>query len=307
MSEKNIRPRHDQLMKHLMTDLSFSRGFFEYLLPLELREKLDINRLSLTKSSYVDNQLSEHFADVVFEVPYSDKSEVSAKLVLLLEHKSYKDEKLPYQLMRYLSNGYVDQIINNKSLAPIFPVIFYHGRDRWDLKKIRAGFSGVYVAELNYVPEFDWVFINTHDLEESSLLQLEDALLLSVLLTKKYSHHPDALLKRIKTIVSALSQASNYHHRQVILLYLWELVPKEKDLISIIQKTDPRMAKEFISHYEATVTKSREEGLEKKKREVIYKAYFEEGLPLNLISRLVAAPETEVAAIIEEMEQRKEP
>ena len=48
-------------------------------------------------ASYVDESLSGHLADVVFEVPYRDSREDSAKIVMIFEHKSYKDEKLPYQ------------------------------------------------------------------------------------------------------------------------------------------------------------------------------------------------------------------
>ena len=112
MSKKSIRPRHDQFMKYLMKDLSFTKAFLDFLLPANFRRELNLSELKDAKSSFVDEQLSEHFADAVFEVPYRDAPAEKANLVILFEHKSYKDEQLPFQLLRYLSNGYIHQIMN---------------------------------------------------------------------------------------------------------------------------------------------------------------------------------------------------
>ena len=50
MDDKTNRPKHDQLIKYLMKDLSFSRGFFDFFLSREDLEKLDMVRLRLTRS-----------------------------------------------------------------------------------------------------------------------------------------------------------------------------------------------------------------------------------------------------------------
>lgn len=314
MAEKINRPRHDQLFKYLMADLSFSREFLKFILPEEKFEELEISRLMLTKSSYIDDKLSENLADVVIKIPYKEAGEEHANLIIIFEHKSYKDDRLPFQLLRYLSNGYLDQFINSVPRTPIMLVIFYHGKDHWDLKKIREGFSAIHASNLRFVPDFDWIFINTNDLDEASLMNLEDALLRSVLLTQKYSHNTKALVSRIETIISSLSESKNYHHRNVILLYLTQLVPIEENIIPIIQKTDPHMEKEFVSFYDYMMNKAEVEGLQKgiekgierglekgreeAKLELIFKAK-EEGLSLSLISRLVNLPESAVKLILD--------
>ncbi|MDP4710446.1 MAG: Rpn family recombination-promoting nuclease/putative transposase [Saprospiraceae bacterium] len=310
MSKKSIRPRHDQFMKYLMKDLSFTKAFLDFLLPDNFRRELNLSDLKDAKSSFVDEQLSEHFADAVFEVPYTNFPDEMTNLVILFEHKSYKDEQLPYQLLRYLSNGYIHQIINGQPKMPIITVIFYHGKDKWDLQKIRSGFSEVHTPHLSYVPEMNWVFINTNDLDETALLQLTNTLVRSVLLTKKYSHNVPALIERIGTIIAPL-QEINPSLRITILLYLSSLVPVKDDIITIIHQKDPQMAEEFISFYDFYIQQAEEKGMEKgmeKGREnekvaLILKASLE-GLSLNLISRIVDLSEEEVAAIIRKQQKQ---
>lgn len=310
MSKKSIRPRHDQFMKYLMKDLSFTKAFLEFLLPADFSKELNLAGLKDAKSSFVDEQLSEHFADAVFEVPYRGTPEEKTNLVILFEHKSYKDEQLPFQLLRYLSNGYIHQIINGQSRMPIITMIFYHGKEKWNLQKIRSGFSAVHAPNLSYVPEMNWIFINTSDLDENVLLQLTNTLVRSVLLTKKYSHNVPALLARLETIIAPLREV-NPSLRITILLYLSSLVPVKEDIMTIIHQKDVQMAEEFISYYDFHMQQAEEKGMEKgiekgieKGREnekvaLILKASLE-GLSLNLISRLVDLPEEEVAAIIKQ-------
>jgi predicted transposase/invertase (TIGR01784 family) len=262
MSEKIIRPRHDQFMKYLMKDLSFTKAFLDFLLPDHFRRGLNLSGIQDAKSSFVDEQLSEHFADAVFEVPYKDTPAEKANLVILFEHKSYKDEQLPYQLLRYLSNGYIHQIINGQAKMPIIAVIFYHGKHKWDLQKIRSGFSDVHTPHLSYVPEMNWIFINTNDLDEATLLQLTNTLVRSVLLTQKYSHNVPALIERLGTIIAPL-QDINPSLRITILLYLSSLVPVKDDIITIIHQKDPQMAEEFISFYDFHMQQAEEKGMEK--------------------------------------------
>ncbi len=262
MSEKSIRPRHDQFMKYLMKDLSFTKAFLDFLLPDHFRRGLNLSGIQDAKSSFVDEQLSEHFADAVFEVPYKDTPKEKANLVILFEHKSYKDEQLPYQLLRYLSNGYIHQIINGQAKMPIITVIFYHGKHKWNLQKIRSGFSDVHTPHLSYVPEMSWIFINTNDLDEATLLQLTNTLVRSVLLTQKYSHNVPALIERIGTIIAPL-QDINPSLRVTILLYLSSLVPVKDDIITIIHQKDPQMAEEFISFYDFYMQQAEEKGMEK--------------------------------------------
>jgi len=335
MADETNRPRHDQLIKYLMKDLSFSRGFLDFFLPKEKLERLDLSGLNITKSSYVDDRLDEHLADVVFEVPYRNSPD-HTRIVILFEHKSYKDEQLPFQLLRYLSNAYVDQVENKLPRMPVMVVIFYHGKYPWNLQKMREGFDEIHKPFLHCVPDYDWIFINTNELDEQVLMKLEDSLLQSALLTQKYSHNVQGLLLRLETIIAALSKSKNYSHQRVILLYLSQLVPPETDIIPIVHKIDTKMAKEFISRYDFDIQKAEARGMEKGIEKGIQKGIqkgieegikkgmkkgvekgiekgreaekvalvlnaFLEGLPVHLISRLVDLSEDQVEAIVREM------
>jgi hypothetical protein len=192
-----------------------------------------------------------------------------------------------YGMSEKIIRPFIHQIINGQAKMPIIAVIFYHGKHKWDLQKIRSGFSDVHTPHLGYVPEMNWIFINTNDLDEATLLQLTNTLVRSVLLTQKYSHNVPALIERIGTIIAPL-QDLNPSLRITILLYLSSLVPVKDDITTIIHQKDPQMAEEFISFYDFYMQQAEEKGMEKGMEKGIEKG-IEKGLEqekINTIQRM---------------------
>jgi len=84
----------------------------------------------------------------------------SCFLSLLLEHKSYKDELAPLQILTYLGNAYQQQIKNKEPLTLILPVIYYHGKESWEPKGVDFLFNKYPKNLLKYLPKFNMELID---------------------------------------------------------------------------------------------------------------------------------------------------
>jgi predicted transposase YdaD len=60
---------HDEFFKEIFGDIEHARDLLQGILPLDLREILDLDRLQRENASFLTAQLAEDFADLVFSCP----------------------------------------------------------------------------------------------------------------------------------------------------------------------------------------------------------------------------------------------
>ena len=135
------------------TDLAAE--FLELYLPPAISVLLDFSQLETVKDSFVSNELQEYFSDLLFRVQL--KNGATAYVYILLEHKSAPDKAVAFQLLGYIPP--ILEKVRGKSdkLPLILPVVFYHGRSRWNIAENLGAmfdFSGDLAAFRDYVPEF---------------------------------------------------------------------------------------------------------------------------------------------------------
>jgi predicted transposase YdaD len=81
-------------------------SFIEEVLPKQYRDKINLDSLRLSNSSFIDEELSEHLADFVYHAEYAGEP---AKISLLFEHKSYQEDFPELQLLQYMTNAYKEE------------------------------------------------------------------------------------------------------------------------------------------------------------------------------------------------------
>ena len=82
-----INNPHDKFIKTLLRDKGIALGFLHEFLPDELKNILDLDSLTYADTNYVDEEMEEHFLDLVFDL--HTKQEIPLQLSILVEHKSY--------------------------------------------------------------------------------------------------------------------------------------------------------------------------------------------------------------------------
>ena len=94
---------HDKFFKETFSIRENVLDFLQGIFPGEILKKLDLSTLTLDNNSYIDEELKEHFSDIVYTCFCNNKE---LKIALLFEHKSYV-VTCPYlQLLKYLLKIY---------------------------------------------------------------------------------------------------------------------------------------------------------------------------------------------------------
>jgi predicted transposase/invertase (TIGR01784 family) len=122
---------HDRFFKEALSRQEVAVDFLRHYLPPEVTALLDLSSLQLSKDSFVDEALQEHFSDLLYAVRLLGAGGVY--IYVLFEHKSYDEPLVALQLLRYMVRVWDYALRQRARLWPIVPVVVYHGVARWPI------------------------------------------------------------------------------------------------------------------------------------------------------------------------------
>ncbi|EKR81686.1 Rpn family recombination-promoting nuclease/putative transposase [Leptospira interrogans] len=122
---------HDRLIRETFQDKKEAAIFFKNTLSSEVVKLLDLEKLELSESSFISEELKQEQTDLLFQIPL--KSGNKTNVYLLFEHKSYLDNSIYIQLLGYLTEIYRNQHRNGEPISVVIPFVFYHGEKEWKL------------------------------------------------------------------------------------------------------------------------------------------------------------------------------
>ncbi|MCX8567358.1 MAG: conserved hypothetical protein (putative transposase or invertase) [Glomeribacter sp. 1016415] len=116
---------HVALFKLFLMDVEFAREFLQIHLSNSLQQEFDFNTLSLAPGAFVEDNLSQHYSDIVYSIQVINGQGLA---YILLEHESTVGQLTPFKLWRY-QNAIMKQHLNQgHALLPVVvPLIFYRG------------------------------------------------------------------------------------------------------------------------------------------------------------------------------------
>jgi len=171
----NFNIRHDDYFKAVFSDIDLAKGLFKGLFSESIKNEIDLETLRLIPSDFRTKELSPYYADLMYEVSGLQGTQ---RIVMLFEHKSYKSKDVYLQFLNYQVQYWNNQKLNNdkEKIAVIIPILFYHGKYKWELKNLRA-LSDTTETFQGFFPNFDVIVCNLQgmrDTEIEALTDLED-------------------------------------------------------------------------------------------------------------------------------------
>jgi predicted transposase/invertase (TIGR01784 family) len=175
----DIRNPHDLFFRETFSRVEIAHDFIENYLPAEVVAALDLDTLELQKGSFVDEELREHFSDLLYRVQQQNGDE--ANVYLLLEHKSSPDVLVAFQLLRYMVRIWERaQREKVRPLPPVIPIVVYHGWEKWQVSENFTGLFEGPEALRPYWPNFRYELQDLNQVDETDIrgnLLLKAALL----------------------------------------------------------------------------------------------------------------------------------
>lgn len=216
--------------------MEIARDFFANYLPETITAVIDLDTLALQPDSFIDTDLQEQFADLLYSVNVEDGQK--AYIYALLEHKSYPDPDTPFQLLRYLVRIWERDQRNKEPLRPIIPIVVYHGRVQWS---ITTDFSDLFTsadALRPYWPAFRYEIQDLSSLSDTDIRG--EAHLQIGLLILKYIFAPDLRdhLGDILSLFNDLAETSSpLEYLRTVLYYIGNASKhlEPQDMVNTVQ------------------------------------------------------------------------
>ena len=202
-------------------------------------------------------------------------------------------------------------------MSTIVPVILYQGSQKWEYQTIAdllpGGGSTVFAP---YVPGHDIIFVDLQRVDDQTLRSLSNRFLASALMVQKYSTDSAHLIKLISQILGELYPEGGRNLLRPIIVYLFRNVELEEEkMLELIEDLPIGIKNEIMTTYDQLITKGEAKGFakgeargeakgeakgaEKKLTSVVLNGY-ENGLSVEMISRIASVTQSRVLGILRE-------
>ena len=212
---------HDHFFKEILSRQEEARDFVLHYLPEEIVRLLDTDTLELTKDSFIDPELREHFSDLLYRVQL--RSGQGAYVYLLFEHKSWPEGEIAFQLLRYMVRIWEQYLKQGARvpLPPIVPCVVYHGEAIWRVPLDFRSLAATPDELSSFLPDFRYLLC---DLSQYSDEAIRGVVTLRVaLLVLKYIFRAD-LEERLPEILGVLqelaAQRTGLEYVETVLRYV---------------------------------------------------------------------------------------
>jgi len=240
-TKEQISQVHNNMFTKVFSELENVRAFLNLVLPQRLKESLDLSHIEIEFTNYISEALKNAYSDLVVKTrlinpPTEKKSR--ADIYILLEHKSSPEKKSLVQVLKYMYLEWQNDLENGLPLRPIIPMIFYHGKKKWNLPLNFVDQFNVDPAVKEYLLNFNYVLFNTDEwdffAEENSGLK-ENVFLLTALTLMKNAFNDDRTV--VDEILKFWHRKGFTNNREIIITCLTYMLEIRDISLEELQKS----------------------------------------------------------------------
>ncbi|TDB57115.1 Rpn family recombination-promoting nuclease/putative transposase [Arundinibacter roseus] len=291
---------HDKFVKDLLSQKELAIAFLQEYLPGEVAQILVFESLSYQNTSYLSNNLKASYADMVWRV--NTTLDFPLQICLLLEHKSYIDPQVNFQILEYLALAYQKQWKEKKPLELIVPILYYHGTQHWDYKPLISHFEQYPHFLHKYLPAYLTEFVNLQAMNGQHIQQLKHGLLRTALSIQRYYFDHKELNHNIEQILDSLNPYLDSNFIDVIFVYLLQNDQLDKESFKEkLQILPPDLNKKAMSIYDELI----QEGIEKGKAEGLAEGIektilnaFDNGISFDIIRMITGESDEKIRDVL---------
>jgi predicted transposase/invertase (TIGR01784 family) len=126
---------NDKFFRKIFENIENVRPFLKKILPEKIKKRLDFSTVKIDPTAFVSNEFKDFYSDIVVKVKMISKSvrKISTDIYFILEHKTRGHRRIFIQILKYMVSEWEKDINNNKPLRVIIPIVFYHGKEKWNV------------------------------------------------------------------------------------------------------------------------------------------------------------------------------
>lgn len=270
-----VQTPHDGFFKETMGKVDVAKDFLNNYLPKNIKSIVNTKTLEPQKDSFIDKELNETFADMLFKA-YINGEE--GYVYFLFEHKSYISKNVSLQLLKYITAIWDAKVKNEKrdKLPVVLPLLIYHGKDNWNcgntLGDIIKGYEELPDSVKKYIPNYEYIVYDISrytddEIKGSAHLRIMLTLLRDIF-TKDDNEFYKSFVNAIEYIKELEDKQSGIEYFETMIRYIYSA---RKNLT---KETADKLQKELKNNYPegsdlvmTLAEELRKEGMEKGKKE----------------------------------------
>ncbi|MFO0978058.1 MAG: Rpn family recombination-promoting nuclease/putative transposase [Planctomycetaceae bacterium] len=199
---------HNNFFHFALSHLPNARGLIETQLSPAAVAELKLDTLQLETGSFIDPDLREKFADLLFSVELANSSAestgIQALVYFLFEHKSQSDPLTVLQVLSYMVRIWEKRLRDGEPLCPIVPLLVYHGETVWSAATSLAGLIPTPAALADYQIQFQPPLLDLSRLDDEEIQG--ESVLRNTLRLLKYSRSRQ-LVEKLREILELIARA----------------------------------------------------------------------------------------------------
>ena len=249
MGKLEIKNVHDSFFKKIFSDKNNIKSFLTIALPEDLLKNIELDKIDIDPTGYVSEDMKGSFSDMVVKTKIKgdkegkgkDKKkgkkkgkEIPADIYLIFEHKSYRDKNIYFQLLKYMYMTWEQDYREGKELRVIIPLVFYHGRGKWRLKREFNSIFKVKDEIRKYLLNYEYLLFDTNewDLEDEKNRGIRNnVMLMSGLLLMKSVFSED--YEGIKRVFDLWAKMGFKDKKLIITFLLYMTVTKDIEPVEL--------------------------------------------------------------------------
>ncbi|TWI60725.1 putative transposase/invertase (TIGR01784 family), partial [Desulfobotulus alkaliphilus] len=188
---------HDVFFKKILDVEGHAEELIRSSLPPAILEQLDLGTLKEEKGSFLGEELSEYFSDLLYTCQFKGGL---IRIALLFEHKSYVDHDMLFKILLYMASQWERCRKQEIEKTPIIPIVIYHGERKWQPGLLSDCFKDLPSMIKPFIPDSEYIFVDLSSWQDEDI---KDKLFVMVsmkfcMLIFKNIFHPDKLRENIK-------------------------------------------------------------------------------------------------------------
>lgn len=244
-----------------MEEKEVAKDLIQKYLPSDVLAKVDMQSLEIEPESFVDEELAEHFSDVVYKAKLSGRTSC---LCFIFEHKSYKYPDITLQLLRYIMNIWLLKIKQEVDKLPVvLPILIYHGETQWDIGLKLSDIVEEVPRELEaYLPDFEYILLDLSGYTNGEIEEIcQMRVFVEVLAAIYKDDFEERVFKALKVLDKLEKENKAVGYFKIILKYLIETDAVDTSLEDV-KKISEKVSKEKGGEVMSIAEELREEGIE---------------------------------------------
>lgn len=303
-----VQTPHDKFFKETFGKVDIAKDFLNNYLPESIMNIIDINTLQPQKDSFIDKELKEIFADILFRVDINNKE---GYIYFLFEHKSYISKNISFQLLKYMLEIWETKVKNKKTdeLPIIIPLVIYHGKDKWcisrTLGEMIKGYGELPINVQRYMPNYEYLLYDISKYKDEEIKgEVQLRIMLTIfrdIFTKDNKDLIETILKSIEYLMELEDKQSGIEYFETLMRYIFSSridLTKEtaNEIIKKIENTYPEGSEVIMTLAERFREEGMVEGAKNSMEKVVKKSIIK-GLTTEDIIEITGLKKEEIEEI----------